>query len=52
MSPSAVPCIVSRSGIERIVESNLPPNEQASLEASAAALKKAIAELSRQGRTA
>jgi L-lactate dehydrogenase len=41
----SVPCIVSGRGVERIISSNLPENEAAALSASAAILKKAIAQL-------
>lgn len=41
----SVPCMVCESGVERIVEGRLPLEEQRSLEASAAVLKKAEDEL-------
>ncbi|MDT8389622.1 MAG: L-lactate dehydrogenase [Lentisphaeria bacterium] len=41
----SVPCVVSADGVEKIVESRLPADEQAAIMASAAVLKKAIAEL-------
>ncbi len=41
----SVPCIVSASGVSRIVESGLPAQEQAALSASAAVLKQASAQL-------
>ena len=41
----SVPCVVSRRGVDRIVESPLDEREIAALEASAAVLKQAIAQL-------
>jgi len=41
----SVPCVVSSGGVERVVESRLPDHEIASLQASAAVLKAAIAQL-------
>ena len=41
----SVPCIVSVSGLERILESSLPGHEQAALSASAAILERAINQL-------
>jgi L-lactate dehydrogenase len=41
----SVPCIVSRKGVEKIVESSLPENELAALRSSATALKQAIDQL-------
>jgi L-lactate dehydrogenase len=41
----SVPCTVSTSGVERIIQSTLPPKEQARLSASAAALSNAIEQL-------
>lgn len=41
----SVPCIVSETGVERIVTPNLPENETVALHASAAVLKEAIAQL-------
>jgi L-lactate dehydrogenase len=41
----SVPCVVSEQGIERVVQANLPPDERESLSASAAVLKKILAEL-------
>ena len=40
-----VPCIVSRKGVERVLEVNLPPDEQAALVKSADALRELIAKL-------
>ncbi len=40
-----VPCIVSRKGVERVLQAELPPNEQSALERSAAALSKVIEQL-------
>ncbi|EMB24349.1 L-lactate dehydrogenase [Treponema denticola] len=42
----SVPCIVGRSGAERVIESDLPADEQAALEASAKRLKEAFTEMS------
>ena len=41
----SVPCIVGRSGAERVIESDLPADEQAALEASAKRLKEAFTEM-------
>lgn len=41
----SVPCIVGRSGAERIIESILPEDEQSALEASAKRLKGAFADI-------
>ena len=41
----SVPCIVSRKGVEKIVESTLPENELAALRSSATVLKQAIDQL-------
>jgi L-lactate dehydrogenase len=40
-----VPCIVSRTGVERVLEVDLSPDERIALERSAAALRAAIHEL-------
>lgn len=41
----SAPSILTRNGVERVVEASLPPEEQAALENSARVLKEAIAEL-------
>jgi L-lactate dehydrogenase len=40
-----VPCILARSGVERVLQVHLPPDEQAALEKSAAVLREAIEQL-------
>jgi len=40
-----VPCIVSRKGVEKVLEVNLPPDEQNALLKSAAALRELITKL-------
>jgi L-lactate dehydrogenase len=40
-----VPCIVSRKGVEKVLQVNLPPDEQNALVKSAAALRELIAKL-------
>ena len=40
-----VPCIVSRKGVEKVLEVDLPPDEQNALAKSAAALRELIAKL-------
>jgi L-lactate dehydrogenase len=40
-----VPCVVSRKGVERVLEVSLPPDEQSALLKSAAALRELIGEL-------
>ena len=40
-----VPCILSRNGVERVLEVTLPPDEQAALVESAAVLAKALRQL-------
>jgi L-lactate dehydrogenase len=40
-----VPCILSRNGVERVLQVTLPPNEQAALVESAAVLVKALQQL-------
>jgi L-lactate dehydrogenase len=44
-----VPCVLSQKGIERILEVNLPPNEQNALEKSATILREMIAQLKLSG---
>jgi L-lactate dehydrogenase len=44
-----VPCIVSQKGVERILQVNLPPEEQNALEKSAAVLREMIAQLKLSG---
>jgi L-lactate dehydrogenase len=44
-----VPCILSQKGIERILQVNLPPEEQNALEKSAAILREMIAQLKLPG---
>ena len=41
----SVPCVIGRSGAERIIESTLPADEQAALEESAKRLKDAFADM-------
>lgn len=41
----SVPCIVGRSGVEQIIEGELPADEQAALESSAQRLKEALASI-------
>ena len=41
----SVPCIVGRNGAERVIESDLPADEQEALEASAKRLKEAFTEM-------
>ncbi|NLF15850.1 MAG: L-lactate dehydrogenase [Lentisphaerae bacterium] len=41
----SVPCVVASNGIERLIESTLPSDEQAALEASAAKLREAIGQV-------
>ncbi len=41
----SVPCLVSAQGVEKIIESKLPDNEQEALERSAGILKRYIAQL-------
>ncbi|MBN1249237.1 MAG: L-lactate dehydrogenase [Anaerolineae bacterium] len=41
----SVPCIVSQEGIDRVMETTLPPEEDAALRASANILKEALAQL-------
>lgn len=38
----SVPCVMGYRGVDRILASNLPPDEQSALEASAATLKEAL----------
>jgi L-lactate dehydrogenase len=40
-----VPCIVSRKGVERVLQATLPPDEQSALEKSAATLRKVVEQL-------
>jgi L-lactate dehydrogenase len=44
----SVPCVLSRSGVTRMVVSHLPPDEQKALERSADILKQTIAHIKRQ----
>jgi L-lactate dehydrogenase len=44
-----VPCIVSQKGVERILQVNLPPEEQNALEKSATVLREMIAQLKLSG---
>jgi L-lactate dehydrogenase len=44
-----VPCILSQKGVERILQVNLPPEEQNALAKSAAILKELIAQLELPG---
>jgi L-lactate dehydrogenase len=44
-----VPCIISQKGVERILQVNLPPEEQNALAQSAAVLREAIAQLELPG---
>ena len=41
----SVPCIVGRSGVEKIIEGELPKDEQSALEASAQRLQEALASI-------
>ena len=41
----SVPCIVGRNGVEKIIEGELPKNEQSALEASAQRLKEALSSI-------
>ena len=41
----SVPCIVGRNGVERIIEGELPKDEQSALEASAQRLKEALSSI-------
>jgi L-lactate dehydrogenase len=45
----SVPCVLSREGISRVVVSQLPANEQAELEKSAAVLKATLAQVRAPG---
>jgi malate/lactate dehydrogenase len=40
-----VPCILSRNGVERVLQITLPPDEQSALVKSAAILREAIEQL-------
>jgi malate/lactate dehydrogenase len=40
-----VPCVVSRKGVERVLEVHLPAEEQSALASSAAALQRVIESL-------
>jgi L-lactate dehydrogenase len=44
-----VPCIVSQKGVERILQVNLPPEEQNALEKSATVLREMLAQLKLSG---
>ena len=44
-----VPCILSQKGVERILQVNLPPEEQNALAKSAAVLQELIAQLQLPG---
>ncbi|EEV21249.1 hypothetical protein TREVI0001_1613 [Treponema vincentii ATCC 35580] len=41
----SVPCIIGRGGVERIIEGELPKDEQSALESSAGRLKEALASI-------
>ena len=45
----SVPCVVDETGVARVLEARLPPQEQSALERSAAVLQEAMGHIGKPG---